>query len=55
MEGREFREFVGGLLNEGTPEERIQNIDNFRRIRDELCVLARSSPEDKYIMTVGLR
>ena len=24
-------------------------------MNDELCVLARSSPQDKYVLTVGLR
>ena len=31
------------------------NIENFRLIRDQLRVLARSSPDDKYLITTGLK
>ena len=58
MEGKEFREFVGGLVNEGTeeePDETVGNMENFRLVRDQLCVLARSSPDDKYLITTGLK
>ena len=30
------------------------NIENFRKVADQLCVLARSSPSDRYLMAVGL-
>ena len=58
MEGKEFRQFVGGLVNEGTeeePDETVGNMDNFMLVRDQLRVLARSSPDDKYLMTTGLK
>lgn len=58
MEGKEFREFVGGLVNEGTeeePDESVGNMENFKLVRDQLRVLARSSPDDKYLMTTGLK
>ena len=58
MEGKEFREFVGGLVNEGTeeePDETVGNIENFKLVRDQLKVLARSSPDDKYLITTGLK
>ena len=58
MEGKEFREFVGGLVNEGTeeePDETVGNMENFKLVRDQLCVLARSSPDDKYLITTGLK
>jgi Ca2+ transporting ATPase len=55
MEGKEFREFVGGLANEGTEDETVGDIENFKVVRDQLCVLARSSPDDKYLMATGLK
>ena len=58
MEGKEFREFVGGLVNEGTeeePSESVGNLENFKLVRDQLRVLARSSPDDKYLITTGLK
>ena len=55
MEGKEFRQFVGGLVNEGTDEETVGDIENFKQVRDQLCVLARSSPDDKYLMATGLK
>jgi Ca2+ transporting ATPase len=33
----------------------IQNLENFKLVRDQLKVLARSSPTDKYIMATGLK
>jgi Ca2+ transporting ATPase len=30
-------------------------LENFKLIRDQLCVLARSSPDDKYLMATGLK
>ena len=55
MEGKEFREFVGGLIYEGTTEEQIGNLDNFEKVADQLRVLARSSPDDKYLLATGLK
>ena len=58
MEGKEFREFVGGLQKEGEEENEVEfvgNLENFKQVRDQLCVLARSSPDDKYLITTGLK
>ena len=58
MEGKDFREFVGGLVKYGEGEEATEgvgNLDNFRQVNDQLCVLARSSPDDKYLMATGLK
>jgi Ca2+ transporting ATPase len=66
MEGPEFNEFVGSLVHRKTRErilvmgkdagnETIGNLTNMRLVRDKLKVLARSRPNDKYIMVSGLR
>jgi len=55
MTGLEFRNFVGGLDKNDEGEDIIGNIANFKLVRDQLCVLARSSPTDKYVMATGLK
>lgn len=30
-------------------------MEKFKKVRDQLCVLARSSPTDKYLMATGLK
>lgn len=55
MEGKAFREFVGGLTTDSDGSEVVGNIDKFRIIEKQLRVLARSSPSDKYIMATGLK
>ena len=55
MEGKEFREFVGGLVNEGTEDVCVGNIENFEIVANQLCVLARSSPSDKFLIATGLK
>lgn len=58
MEGKVFREFVGGLVTEGEGDDAVEtvgNMDNFIQIANNLCVLARSSPDDKYLMATGLK
>ena len=58
MEGKDFREFVGGLVKEGDGDDAVEtvgNMDNFRQVADQLCVLARSSPDDKYLIATGLK
>ena len=57
MEGRQFREEVGGLytvMENGKEVQKIRNVRRFREIIRELRVLARSSPEDKYLLVTGL-
>lgn len=55
MTGQNFRTFVEGLDKDEDGEDIIKNIENFKLIRDQLAVLARSSPTDKYIMATGLK
>jgi len=66
MEGPEFNEFVGGLVNKSTGEniiimgkegerEVIGNMKNMIIVRNKLKVLARSRPNDKYILVKGLK
>jgi Ca2+ transporting ATPase len=61
MEGKEFREMCGGLKRLEDPSDRnllreeIGNKAQFRLIKDRLKVLARSTPEDKYMLVTGLK
>jgi Ca2+ transporting ATPase len=66
MEGPEFVEFVEYLVHKDTREpifimgqqtekETIGNLAKMRIIRNKLKVLARSTPNDKYIMVTGLK
>jgi len=59
MTGPDFRREVGGLREEvgadGRKKEVIVNPIQFREIVKELRVLARSTPHDKYVLTVGLK
>lgn len=61
MEGKRFREKVGGLIVketevDGKIERRydVGNIDVFREIKSHLRVLARSTPDDKFLLVTGL-
>ena len=69
MEGPTFNSIVGGTVCEkcetkdcACPRQGkkarndvVGNIEEFKRIIEELDVLARSSPEDKYTMVTGLK
>lgn len=66
MEGPEFDKFVGSLVSKETGEkilvmgknaadEKIGNVENMKIVRQKLKVLARSRPNDKYIMVSGLK
>ncbi len=63
MEGKKFRELVEGLKYDNplglTVEDRgkpsVGNLDMFKVIIKDLKVLARSTPEDKYILVTGLK
>ena len=59
MEGKQFREEVGGLEeavdNNGRTYEKVKNEDKFIEIIRQLRVLARSSPQDKYLLVTGLK
>lgn len=62
MEGKKFREIVGGVVYDNPYAQNIAdrgqvkvvNFAVFKEIVDELKVLARSTPEDKYILVTGL-
>jgi Ca2+ transporting ATPase len=59
MEGKTFRKLVGGLKTEKDEEghdvQKIGDPMNFKDVVRELKVLARSSPEDKFILVTGLK
>lgn len=58
MTGADFRKHFGGIRIDqqgGEQKEVINDIHAFREIVKELKVLARSTPMDKYILTLGLR
>jgi Ca2+ transporting ATPase len=61
MEGKQFRELCGGLKRLEDPSDRnllkeeIGNKAQFRQIAQRLKVLARSTPEDKYMLVTGLK
>jgi hypothetical protein len=66
MEGPAFDAYVGSLVHRKTkqpieifgkdPEvEEVGNLDNMKKIRENLKVLARSRPADKYVMVAGLK
>ena len=60
MTGKNFREMVGGLTTiydslTNTKTDSVGNKRAFRDIAKKLKVLARSSPEDKYLLVTGLR
>jgi len=61
MTGAEFRELVGGLKKiedpsgNGRLKEEIGNKQMFKQIAKNLKVLARSTPEDKYTLVIGLK
>lgn len=67
MEGPVFYERVGGLYcancNENSPcacpddkvDERVKNKEAFKSIWKNLDVLARSRPEDKYLLVTGIK
>jgi len=54
MEGPEFYSKMGGLVTRNDQEE-VANFKLFKEIIPYLVVMARSRPEDKYLMVTGLR
>lgn len=62
MKGVDFAEAVGGLERIMDPKdpkkilsEKVRNQDAFNRIISKLDIMARSRPEDKYLMVTGLK
>ena len=43
------------MVHAGEKEESVKNMENFKKVSAQLKVLARSSPEDKYLMATGLK
>lgn len=57
MEGKDFRESIGGLIGvivDGKKVLRIANQEVFNRISKQLKVLSRATPEDKFMLVTGL-
>lgn len=55
MEGPEFYNHIGGLVEDKDGNERVKNFAKFKALAPKLKVMARSRPEDKYLMVTGLR
>lgn len=68
MEGPKFYEYVGKFKYKDTDEEvqimgldnrkqfeTVGDLDKMKTIRDKLKVLARSRPNDKYVIVAGLK
>ena len=57
LEGPEFYKRVGGLSNENEDEgkEEVKDFEEFKKIYANLSVLARSRPEDKYLLVTGIK
>ena len=55
VEGPEFYDEMGGLADAGEPTERVKNMNKFREYMDKVKVMARSRPEDKYLLVTGLK
>ena len=56
VEGPEFYKEMGGLAHAGDDKkERVKNLKRFREYIPHLKVMARSRPEDKYLLVTGLK
>lgn len=59
MTGKQFREVVGGIVQRQTPDgntvDCVGNRRAFREVAKKMKVLARSTPNDKYLLVTGLR
>ncbi|CAD8175993.1 unnamed protein product [Paramecium pentaurelia] len=58
IEGKKFRDLVGGLISakneDGNEIKVVKNMQIFSKISREMKVMARASPEDKYLLVTGL-
>jgi len=54
MTGKDFRTIVGGLQVKNG-KETPGNMNKFREIKKYIRVLARSSPDDKYLLVTGIQ
>jgi Ca2+ transporting ATPase len=55
MEGKELNEYVGGIVKNEKGEDVVKDKERFFKVWKNLRVMARSRPEDKYLMVTGLR
>jgi Ca2+ transporting ATPase len=59
MTGAEFREAVGPIKKvqdkNGEDVDVVTNLQKFRQIKKNLRVMARSSPDDKYLLVTGIQ
>lgn len=58
MNGKDFRTLIGGLSSKIVDKKNVDCVadqEMFDKITAQLRVLARSSPEDKYLLVTGLR
>lgn len=61
MTGADFREYVGEIKRIDNPDKEgelmdsVGNLNRFREVKEHLKVLARSSPEDKFLLSTGLQ
>ena len=60
MTGKDFRDYVGHVVEKKNDDgevisRTISNIKHFKDVKKELRVLARSSPEDKYVLVTGMQ
>jgi len=56
MEGDEFAKLVGGLKDDVEKGLKIVgDLSAFKKVAQQLCVLARSAPEHKFILVTGLK
>ena len=61
MTGKNFREYVGTIKTIKTKDSNgnekstdvVGDLKKFREVKEHLRVLARSSPEDKYLLVTG--
>jgi len=54
MTGADFRELVGPI-KKVDGKDTVSNIHLFKEVKSQLRVLARSSPEDKYLLVTGIQ
>jgi P-type Ca2+ transporter type 2C len=54
IEGCDFRDLVGGIVNE-SGEARNTALNNFKVIKDSLKIIFRASEQDKYILAEALK
>jgi magnesium-transporting ATPase (P-type) len=55
MLGSDFENIIGGMTERANGKKTITDIDKFRTVMKDLKVLARSQPEQKYMLVAGLK